>query len=72
MSELQKLLAPGRAKDESYEDYRARRLNGKSRVASIRQGTLIHNSRPEKDKKGVSYKRPVITPGPVPQVGDVK
>lgn len=50
------LLNPARHENESYEDYRVRRSStNKSVKRHIQNGRLIHNSRPDPERKGVTY-----------------
>lgn len=50
------LLNPARHLNESYEDYRVRRTSSNKSVKRyVREGRMFHNSRPDPNRKGVTY-----------------
>lgn len=56
---LQSLLKPARGFDEAYDDYCQRRKSAKFAVKHyLKRGTLVHNSLPDANKKGVTYRKP--------------
>jgi hypothetical protein len=59
--DLGRLLNPARFPDEKFEDYKVRRKSANKVVKNhIRNGTMFHNSRPDPDKKGVTYRKPKV------------
>lgn len=56
---LQALLNPVRGFDEAYDVYCQRRRSAKYAVKQyLKRGTLVHNSLPDPNKKGVTYHKP--------------
>ncbi len=52
-----KLFQPQRLQDESFEDYKERRLVAHYKVHQMAKGKLIWNSRPDATKKGDTYRK---------------
>lgn len=51
------LFAPQRLDNESFEDYKERRLVANYKLHQMAKGKLIWNSRPDPTKKGDTYRK---------------
>ena len=51
------LFQPQRLENESYEDYKERRLVAHYKLHQMAKGNLIWNSRPNATSKGSTYKK---------------
>ncbi len=50
------LLNPARHEGESFEDYKVRRKSANAAVKNyLMAGRVIHNSKPDPERKGVTY-----------------
>lgn len=55
--ETQNLFVPHRLENETYENYRERRLVANYKLHQMAKGKLIWNSRPESGQKGQTYRK---------------